>query len=244
MSNFIIYSSPRSGSSWICDFLNCHPHIVCLGEIFHNSKLITGADNSFNKDIITNFNIEQKNERPFEYFRHLKNNSSAKHFGFKVFPRHAKGVWKKFLSRPNFQHVFLYRENKLAQFSSLLLARTTQIWISTNETVKKQSPKINFSVKEFKDFCKREDEYLDKFIQIISDKKIPHVCLSYESLHDKNIKNYLLNFIGIEKKQRDIELTSSLNIMNTPNICKRFVNSKDAWDYLKKIKKEGWRFSY
>ena len=145
MSNFIIYSSPRSGSSWICDLLDSHPQIVCLGEIFHNSKLITGADNSFNKEIVTNFNIKQKNERPFDYFRHLKNNSSAKYFGFKVFPRHANGVWKKFLTRQNFQHIFLYRENKLAQFSSLQLARTSQIWISTNETNKKQSSKIIFN---------------------------------------------------------------------------------------------------
>ena len=72
MTNFIIYSSPRCGSNWICDLLNNHTNVTCLGEIFHNIKLITGADNSFDTKITEGFEIKKKNDKPFEYFHHLR----------------------------------------------------------------------------------------------------------------------------------------------------------------------------
>ena len=120
------------------------------------------------------------------------------------------------------------------------MAKKNHIWVNDNNEENKFNQKIIFNKNEFEKFFEKEKFYFQKFIEITSSKKVSHICLSYESLYDTNMKKYLLSFIGVGKKSREVKLTSSLHVINIENVCERFTNKKEAQDYLKKIKKESW----
>ena len=103
----VVYSMPRSGTTLFCEFLERKLGLENAGEIFHTknknaqqkaSRVITQA-NLYNKDFIC------------KYFP-----------GTDVFDK------SKFKNRQNFYKVNLVRKNIAKQFTSLIIAKTTNEW--------------------------------------------------------------------------------------------------------------------
>ena len=126
--NFLILSSGRSGSTLLTQLLNCHPRIVCKGEMLNREELKKRQLTAVDKQTLSNYILAKL--LPLKLWIPCT--------GFKLFNEqleYCKLSFGKLLSdlcSPSL--IILYRENLLETYVSLKIAFTTEIWYSESET--------------------------------------------------------------------------------------------------------------
>lgn len=129
-NKFLIIGLPRSGTTYLATLLNSHRDIECSGELFnpHGIIGIGEADNSFES-------IAKRDAKPHKFFSDFfSKQTNAKALGFKFMIGHNADILKSIHKYPNISIIYILRENKLAQISSLLVALKTKSWALTENT--------------------------------------------------------------------------------------------------------------
>lgn len=217
-TRFIIISAPRSGSNLLCGMLNFHPEIICHHEIFHPDRIwysknfheFLGIYDINLRDRMTKgeLGLGSKKSRDLfpEYFlfKIWKSTFGRKAIGFKVFASHAPFLTNALVSNQNVKKIILYRENKIAAYTSKLWAEQTDTW---NITDKEKNTKDQFENKKL--HIDLEKFFLYAHGEITYFKSLQRSCIferqnffeiSYEQLTGKEHLKYrknLLNFIGV-----------------------------------------------
>lgn len=158
----LILSTGRSGSTLLVELLNSFPSVFCDAELLKRRlvdplKLIDARAKQSHQNIY-GFKLLSYQLRDIQNSIHNKSN------------------FLKCLHKNGYQPIYLYRENKLQQAISSILAMTQSRWHSTKaeDTQSKVMMDVNILLQTVKDM-----ESLAHFEEKLL-KGIPHLSLSYE----------------------------------------------------------------
>lgn len=237
---FVVLAHQRSGSSMLMQTLRQHPGIVSYGELFaprqvglsigngvlHSPRLLA-LRNKYPKDFLEKY-----------IFSSYSLNISAA--GFKLFPEHITNkrfdhLWGWLKENKDIKIIYLSRQDFLATYSSLLLAKKDKRWGIDNELDRaKDTIKIN-PQKCLAEFQKMKD-YRNSVLSKIKNHEV--FDISYEkfakepNLYLKQIQSFLgvdahdLVVKSVKKEKRPL----SEVIVNYEELHQFFRESE--WKYL------------
>ena len=224
---FAIISEARTGSTVLSHKLGLLEGVGCHGEIFHPDKIHSGLEGHPDISVrqqdpvgflhtMMNLAYEQKGQSPL--------------MGFKLFFDHNQ-VIKNFLIDQKIPIILLERDNKLAQYSSLKIARKTGKWHSKQKLSKAQEEenerkgkKVSFSMLEFLAFSIRSRFRFQGAINLLNKQHAPYLHVTYESMFNDNNWLKILGFLKIQSETT--KTSSNLEKQNSEPLLERFSNPK------------------
>jgi LPS sulfotransferase NodH len=265
---FIIFASPRSGSTMFVEFLHKQKKITCRYEIFKkfhdNGKfpaygpLSVSAQAKMHELLESNHNSisENRNEQLVEfhkkrteqfekYIQIIQNDNKDNFFGFKLFfysnlildQKKSKKIHKvtinnffKYLKNENYKAIHLTRDNKLEQYISWILAKTTKVFRCSEETKQVNSVPVNVNYSEFNTYklnhAKDELDVKNTCLEY----SLPYFHVTYEQLIGQDyvsVFKKVLSFIGANPNEF-IDITKDgkqrCKKQNTFNITDKIIN--------------------
>lgn len=195
---FVIVSLARSGSNLLVSMLNGHPQIICEGELF-NALNLKRKRSAIVFWLIINF--------PMLYLaKRLRTAAKTQKpvYGFKLLVSQwpsdiSKGLMM--LKKNNFQCLFLFRRNKIAQLLSLAVARQVDKWVvRSKKEYNQQTIELDLSIVER---AMKEIEYNLTLYHKLKEQYCDFEILYEEDLllPDKNgpkIAQKMADFLSIE----------------------------------------------
>jgi len=125
-NKFVVLTSCRTGSNYLCAQLNAHPDIHCHNEIFHK------------KSVKSKFPLQPKEKmqstlwrdaNATEFVRSLWEQTQGRQcVGFKMFHVHNMDVILQLLSDSSVAKILLKRKNMVRQYVSLVIGYKIQQW--------------------------------------------------------------------------------------------------------------------
>jgi LPS sulfotransferase NodH len=229
---FIIFSLARSGTSWLVTSLRSHPDILCHGEALyprHIPRQLFGSA----RDLLT---AEMCEQDPVSYaYKLFEHSDGAAAVGFKVFPVHSPSAHRALLEDETISKIVLTRENTLATWSSLLVARLTGRWNTRNKGIQ-QEVKAGFDAEAFETFCKRGPRFYDKIDRLLAG---PRLDITYAKDVMEQRSEPILEFLGVSAEH---ELSCIKQKMLGRSIVDRFEEPDMVRAYLDKIGKPEWAY--
>lgn len=117
---FLIVSLPRTGSTYLVDYLNAIEGVRCLSEIFHPAEIMLRHHEAIDPQLKE---MSVRNTDPLGYLERIEEEmGECFWFGFKHFPRHHLPLLQLLCASRDWRKIFLWRENLLEQYLSFLLA--------------------------------------------------------------------------------------------------------------------------
>lgn len=117
---FVILSLPRTGSTYLVDYLNAVPGARCLSEIFNPDTVLLRHHQPSDQTLLDK---ERRDKDPMAFLARLEQDvGPCDFFGVKVFPGHGDKLLRYFASSSQWKKIFLWRDNILEQYISFLLA--------------------------------------------------------------------------------------------------------------------------
>lgn len=117
---FVVVSLPRTGSTYLVDYLNAIDRVRCLSEIFHPNEIMLRHHRTDDPRLS---DIPLRDADPKGYLNRLEQEiRDVDWFGFKHFPRHSLKLLQQLCADRSWRKIFLWRENLLEQYLSFLLA--------------------------------------------------------------------------------------------------------------------------
>jgi len=118
--HFVIVSLPRTGSTYLVDYLDSIEGIRCLSEIFHPNEIMLRHHKAIDPTLM---DMAARDVDPLGYLDRVEAEiGDFQWFGFKHFPRHGASLLRQLCASPDWKKIFLWRDNLLEQYLSFLLA--------------------------------------------------------------------------------------------------------------------------
>lgn len=197
---YVLLSTPRSGSSHLVRALEAHPHVACLGEIFNTNG---GAMRRLG--IKSKQTMHQAVHEPLAYLEEVM--SAWAHrpdarpvFGFKMMLHHDPRVIDHIVSDTSWRVILLRRDDTLAQWSSLQIAKVTGEWGSKKKKARAQAgleepqTRIEFKAKTFEMYGKKLDSRYGGLKQRLASHAVFEV--STEAIDQR--RDEMLAFLGVD----------------------------------------------
>ena len=224
-SNFIILSTPRSGSNLLCSLLNSHPQVTCHGEIFNQRDL---------KKVYPNWLVACINRFAviFILYKKWRHSKFKPYYGFKVFTDQLVEIQPIVtpLEQRGFRIIRLYRNDFLKKAISLIIAVNTNKWSVNSENEYSQEvhridpEKVMKCIK----YYKKQEEIID---DILKDK--PYIFVDYEAdLNPVNQRERWSNHICEQLNISKCLLTSNMLPTDKRSDNQRIENFQEVFDYL------------
>lgn len=125
MKRFVILGLPRSGSTYLMSLLDNHRDVMCEGEQFNPYAVIGRSTDDSHKAVLgRDMDPVGHTER---FFKRAAQSGAASG-GFKFMIGHNIKVLQELAADPDLSIIYLWRENRLAQVSSLIKAGQTKKW--------------------------------------------------------------------------------------------------------------------
>jgi Sulfotransferase family len=226
---FVILATPRSGSSHLVSLLDSHPQIRCLGEIFN---LKGGAMRALG--LKPKAAVQQAGKDPLGYLHGLIDRCRAEAqakpvLGFKLMLHHDPRVIDHVLETPSWAVILLERRDRLAQWTSMKMAKTTGQWGANKGDAPKAAPKVVFSAAQFDEYCFRMEARYMSIAHRLSGRQV--LRLYTEDIDDRHAE--LLRFLGVDALTADV-LNSRRERQNATDLSHRIENFDAYLRYLKK----------
>lgn len=232
ITRFIIFSMARSGTSWLTTSLRSHPEILCHGEALlprHVPNHLFGTA----KERLT---AEMCEANPVGFLQELFSlNDGNPIVGCKVFPGHSKPAHNLLMEDESISKIVLRRENALASWSSLLIARATGRWNTSKQKVS-QDVKAFFVTEDFEKFVQRGNVFFEKADRFIEG---PRLDINYsDDVLDQRMQP-ILEFLGAST---DFTTESNKKKMLSRSIIERYENPETVLTYLEQIGRPDWAY--
>lgn len=230
---YVILSTPRSGSSHLVQALETHPHVACLGEIFN---LHGGAMRKLG--IMSKRTLDKASNEPLVYLDELMEAWSERPqakpvFGFKMMLHHDPRVIDHLVSDHQWRIILLRRDNVLAQWSSLQIAKITGEWGSKGKKKRAaagipepETPPIEFKSRVFEAYCDRLDARYDS----IKRRVAKHALFEVNTETIDARRDEILDFLGVDP-QLAPPAPGRGERQNSTSLEDRFSNSDEVLRY-------------
>jgi LPS sulfotransferase NodH len=130
MKRFVILGLPRSGTTYLMTLLDAHRNVKCAGEQFNPYTVIGVAGEADD----THKAVLGRDKDPVAHMRLFFETAQAKGIacaGFKFMIGHNISILQELARDPDLSIIYVWRENKLAQVSSLIKAANSKKWAQT-----------------------------------------------------------------------------------------------------------------
>lgn len=193
---FVIVGMMRSGSNFLERTLNLLPSVRCHGELFNPRFIGLAADMGAEHLGYRRQHVGDRLADPVGMLQRLINDCDRSVCGFRLFLDHEPNATAEALYHPGVRKVLLTR-NLLEAFVSLLIARDTNVWITTHKAAPDHEPRVLVDVEEFMAFALRQSCYYSEVQAILNRTGQPHVQIDYSQIKQPEHLNRLAEFLGV-----------------------------------------------
>ena len=229
---YVILSTPRSGSSHLVQALEAHPHVACLGEIFNAHGGALRRLGLLSEQMMTKLATE-----PLVYLEDLSEAWSRRPdakpvFGFKMMLHHDPRVIDHLVGDSSWRVILLRRENVLAQWSSLQIAKLTGEWSNKGKNkraatgVAEPTMRIQFDPHVFEMYCKK----LDGRYASITRRVAGHALFEVSTETIDARRDEMLAFLGADPKLAEPSPGTGER-QNSSTLDERFENRAEVQRY-------------
>ena len=234
-ARFVVLTQARTGSEYLCTRLNSHPQIVCHRELFNERRVVHVLPMRQFPELD---DPSGRDADPIGFLGRILGATAELHpdqrcIGFKLFFDHHEAVREHVLSNREWSILWLERRNKLAQFTSLLIARETARW-----NARRGDPPIRHQVAvdlaEFAAYVESQAA-ASTATQRLLESRGGFLKIDSERI-DASLPE-MLSFLGV----RPDEPTRSGRVrQNVPQMSERIVNWPNVASYLQRCGREDW----
>ena len=240
---FAILAVARSGSSYLTTTLRSHPDIYIHGEIFHENTSVHIQEQARNQ-----IDLSIREKSPIKFVREIYNaDQGKKAVGFKIWKSQNLKAVNYIIKRKGIKKIVLERKNLLASFSSLMIARQTQVWNLSPERATRstyKTPQIKFNKQAFLKYARKQLQFYNFYKDEISASGQDYLLVDYQKhIMNENLDN-VLNFL---KLGTQFDLTGNkVKLNKQSNILDRFVpeDHHNIIECLEEMNQTNWVVEY
>lgn len=251
-TKFCIMTARRSGSNFLVSALANCPMILCHGEIFHEEIFHEDSSEEMSREYFDTLDFRVREQDPAKFVDQVyAMNTNVHAAGFKMFRDQSPVALAYILADRDIKKIVLRRDNILASYSSLQLARKTGLWqhrLRSAAPLVADSPRpapdilepgddrVIFDPVSFRSFWDNESETFDYYHGSIAAAGGIHLDVDYLALTGgdfSSIERFLELPAGFVWK-------SDIGRLNTSRILDRFYNPGDVLEFARKWKIERW----
>ena len=202
--SFVIVGMMRSGSNFLERSLNMLPSVRCHGELF-NPKF-TGFAADMGKTYLgyARDDVQARNEDGVELLNQVLAASDRQTCGFRIFLDHDPVVMAEAIYNPAVKKIILTR-NLLESFVSLLIARETDVWLTTHKAKDGHVERVHVNVDELTTFALRQSFFYNDVQTILHRTGQPYYQIDYTEIKDVQRLNGLAEFLGVDDRFEDLK---------------------------------------
>jgi len=211
---FVLLSSARSGTTVTIDLLSQHPDAYVHEEVFLKNK------GGLREEFVAEIGVENRLSDTTVFAEKVLGFSSGpKCVGFKMWHRQAPEACEYLLGHPGIHKIVHVRENKLAKYSSQLLAKATGVAHLPEAKVREGAgkhvrPRIEFDKEQFLKFCFRQDRYV---ADLLKKAEGPVLRTTYSGI-TSNGPAEIYDFLGLDP----FDASFRLHRVNSKSTIDRF----------------------
>lgn len=224
-TQFVIVYLPRTGSNHLATLLDSHPAILCHHEVFNP----TGIHRSLSyKDTSLSFGtVEERDLDPWAFMGRLYSfTDGAAAVGFKLGPvgPYTWSLLSLLLSHRVYK-IVLGRRSWLQAYTSVLIARTTQLWGRSAGTPRPNDQvKVRVDPDAFRRFVRKRRAFYLMLSGLLASTRQPRFFLDYEDIDEPATRRALLRCLGVDTS---VPLTSKTLKQNSPSLEHRVDNLEE-----------------
>lgn len=192
---FVILSLPRTGSTYLVDYLNAVPGMRCLSEIFNPDTVLLRHHQPADQTLLDK---ERRDKDPMDFLARVEQDvGPCDFFGVKVFPAHGEKLLRYFATSPQWKKIFLWRDNILEQYISFLLASAQYgqaSWERVADDVRLTVPVGGL----IDDLHAIEKSYIEVEDALVLAPPELVFALEYDDMAQDEIMEQLLRFLGVD----------------------------------------------
>lgn len=213
---FVLLSSARSGTTVTIDLISQHPDAYVHKEIFNKKK----HSKQLREEFVDQVGVEDRLSDPVGFAKKVFDFSpSPKCVGFKMWRSQSPEASQYILDNPEIHKIVHVRENRLACYSSQLLAKATGVSHLTDARVKKgdgkhERPKIKFDREFFLKMCHRRKKDVERVLAMAEG---PVLQTTYSGTTSEGPAE-IYDFLGLEP----FEASFRLQRLNSKSTIDRF----------------------
>jgi LPS sulfotransferase NodH len=230
MKRFVILGLPRSGTTYLMTLLGAHRDLVCAGEQYNPYTVIGEVGEADNSHAA----VLGRDKDPVAHMRQFFDRAEAKGVacgGFKFMIGHNIKVLQELARDPDLSIIYVWRENKLAQVSSLIKAASTKNWAQTRSDAHLEQ-KVRATPRQI---SHRWHEYAtyDHLISLwLEGLPNPKVTYEYREMFRNGFEEDVCGFLEIPYRRG---MKSPLVKQSSNTIEQRFVDAKPIRYYFNQI---------
>ena len=198
MKKFVIFSFPRTGSTYLCSRLNAHPQIVCHYEVFHPDEIATAGKRAAEIPELAGFTPRTRDEDPARFmdalFSHDRGQLAT---GFKIFVGHSEEAHRLILADRSIVKILL-RRSTIDAYVSMIIARQTGEYTSRSATP--TTMKVKIEAGGLLAFDQRITSYFAEIEDALRKSGQLYHTVSFEELTaGEEALDSIFRFIGVER---------------------------------------------
>lgn len=232
-TRFLIVGLPRSGTTYLMTLLNSHKDVLCEGEQF-NPHAIVGAgwaQREFSA-------VVDRDQDPVRFLNdfYLRNSNKGAAVGCKWMIGHHVEVLRHIPNDPDLRIIYVYRQNKLAQASSLLKALQTKQWATRNAADVDHTP-IEAGPLQVAQRVREMAVADETFAHWLENIPNPVLAVEYGGMFSVDFEMALCQFLGVP---HDPAMKSKLVKQGSSDILARFAKKKAVANYFTTVGASDW----
>jgi LPS sulfotransferase NodH len=234
---FCLLATQRTGSTYVRELLDSVPGVTFHGEIFNPQDLTRRIVN-------LGFSMGDRERDPLAFLAEVERLGlgNAPVFGFHLMIGYHPTVLEHVLSSEDYGPILLSRQNKLAQYSSFVIAMTSGAWVARRDIVNGPQAKILFDPNAFAEFIAKDCRKYDVVLARLRMSGRKYQSLEYAQIRDHTQIAALLAFMGVEPDRSISDLIDRNPYVrqNTPRIIDRFSNPETVLSAMREMGHEDW----
>ena len=231
---FIIMGLPRSGTTYLMTLLNSHKSVFCSGEQFNPYAIVE------NDSKVTDAgSVLERDRTPLIFMKEFFARGAAEGYdrvGFKFMIGHNIRVLDHILNTPDLTLIYVHRNNRLAQISSLIKATETKKWAQSHPD-DMQARKIDVGPRQISQHW-HEYATFDRLFAA-QFRYLPHskLQLEYRDMFTPGFNDRICAFLRIAP---DPDMRSPLVKQSANTVLDRFKNPKPIRRYFTDLGLKSW----
>lgn len=233
-AGFAIIGLPRSGTTYLSTFLHSHPQIYCSGEEFNPYAVVAPSGRDERHETIL-----RRDRAPTAYLDRFFEKAAEPeitHQGFKLMLGHNLEALEYVAAHPELKIIYLWRDNRLAQAASMILAEKTKHWARL-----KFKPKTVTKIAASpRDISRRWHENAAQdflFAQWLNSLPNARLVLEYRELFLPALNNRLCRFLNVDPFA---PMSSPLRRQGPEDVLDRFEDPRPIKYYFTEIGRGDW----
>jgi len=227
--HFVILSLPRTGSTYLVDYLDAAPNVKCLSEVF-NPDVVLLRHHQPSDAALSDKAVRDSD--PLSFLHRLEQDvGPCESFGVKLFPTHSPKLLHYFCASRQWKKIFLWRDNILEQYISFLLASAkygSESWERVDDDARLRVPVDTL----IDDLHAMEKNYIEIEDALVLAEPEDVFTLEYDEMARAEIMERLLRFIGMSdtavQSVAAAQATRALAFDRGPRAADRIANYGDV----------------